>query len=175
VDRGLRRQWEQALRRIPMPEPFGAVAFCELLGPHLGRELVLVPKASTGGPCGMVARTDTTDFIFYETATSWTYEQHNILHECGHLLGNHQVGREVPLDQQTLALAHLDPRRVRLVLARSCYHEGDEQEAEVIATLLGRRVTAPTDLPPLMDPGMRRVSTAFADEPRRGFGRGSSR
>jgi len=175
VDRGLRRHWERALREIPMPEPFEAVAFCGQLGEHLGRRLVLVPKSSTGGPCGMVVRTDTTDYIFYETASSWTYQQHNILHECGHLLGNHQAGREVPLDRETLALANLDPRRVRLVLARSCYHEGDEAEAEVIATLLGQRVDDPTDPQPPMDPGMRRVSTAFADEPRRGFGRGSSR
>lgn len=165
MDRRLRNRWDAVLRTITLPEPFDAGSFCDELGRHLGRQIVLVPQDGRADeiPCGLLARTATVDYIFFRTASSWLHQQHNILHEVGHLLADHAPGRDVGPGQRGAVLRHLDPTRVERVLARGGYDDDAEQEAELIATLLGRRVNSQGRSAPSPESPLGRVSSAFSE------------
>lgn len=165
MDRRLRNRWDTVLRAIPLPVPFDASTFCDELGRHLGRQIVLVPQdgAADEIPCGLLARTAAADYIFFRTGGSWLHQQHNVLHEVGHLLADHGPGRPVGPGQLGVVLRHLDPTRVERVLARGGYDDEVEQEAELIATLLGRRVNSQPRPAPSTDSPLARVSCAFSE------------
>jgi len=147
-DRQARRQWQALVDGLALPDPFDLAQFCKQFEQGTGRPIVLMPRDSERdgpAPCGLLARTDDRDYVFYETATSRVHLRQNIFHELGHLLADHApmttaVGAEDP-GLRTL-LPHLDPAVVRRVLARGGYDRQIEREAEVIGSLLGLRVEA---------------------------------
>ncbi|MEU3372856.1 regulator component [Streptomyces sp. NPDC006711] len=105
-----------------------------------GRPLVLreLPEeAALSGVCGLWLGTDAADYIFYEARTAPLHREHIILHEIGHVLCDHR--RDVAAQAGDLAgpgTGDLQPQLVRRLMARSSYSTQEEQEAEMIASLI---------------------------------------
>ena len=68
------------------------------------------------------------------------HREHIILHELGHLLCEHQPTEVI--DQEVVAqlFPHLNPAVVQRVLGRTTYTAIEEQEAEMLASLVRGRV-----------------------------------
>ena len=81
------------------------------------------------------------DYIVYEAGTSRLHREHIILHEVGHLLSDH--GTTTVLEPRTsrALLPSLDPDLVDRVLGRTHYSAAEEQEAELIASLILERAS----------------------------------
>src|SRR5689334_12997234 len=140
VDRSLiRRRCEARLRGLDLPSPFDAGAFCRSLAARRARPIALHPFHSLAGPCGLWVATPTTDFIFYEQATTPLHQQHIILHEASHLLCGHTATRPREDERLRFLLPDLDEELVRSVLRRATYSAEDEQEAELLASLIVAR------------------------------------
>ncbi|MEU5429124.1 hypothetical protein AB0H73_26520 [Streptomyces olivoreticuli] len=146
--RRLRRRCQQVIGGIPIPDPFSAQELCARLAVERDRPLRLLALPTPtvpGTPSGLLLAVDTEDFILYDAQTSPLHQEHIIVHEIGHLVCNHRSA----VDDRELH-RHLDigdPRSVRQVLARIRYGDEQEQEAEMIATLIleaAGRVPAPT-------------------------------
>ncbi|MFI2242284.1 hypothetical protein [Streptomyces chrestomyceticus] len=122
---------------IALPDPFSAEALCAQLAAERGRPLHLLSLPTPtvpGTPSGMWLATEHSDCIFYDTQTSPLHQEHIILHEIGHMVCNHRS----PADDRTL-YRHIDitdTESVRQVLPRMRYSEEQEQEAELIASLI---------------------------------------
>ncbi|MFG2723196.1 regulator component [Streptomyces sp. NPDC048416] len=106
-----------------------------------GRPLVLreLPKeAALSGVCGLWLGTDAADYIFYEARTAPLHREHIILHEIGHVLCDHR--RDIAARAEGLAAGplpdDLQPQLVKRLMARSSYTSSEEQEAEMIASLI---------------------------------------
>lgn len=137
--RHVRRSCQLILRDVDIPEPFEVDAFARAVSRRRGRRLHLAPKGTDLGPCGVWLALPDVDYVFFEAGTSGPHREHIILHELGHLLSDHQVSQV--LDDRTLnaLLPSLDPAMVRRVLGRTSYSAIEEQEAEMIATLVLER------------------------------------
>ncbi|MCP3804323.1 hypothetical protein NLX83_34155 [Allokutzneria sp. A3M-2-11 16] len=140
--RGLRRRCEARIRELPMPAPFDVRELCRLVADKRARPIRLVPIASDGGVLGMWAATDTADVICYEQATTRPHQDHIILHELSHLLCDHYPAPLSFAEHATLLLPDLDPAMVRRVLGRTSYLTSEEQEAELLASLIQRHAQA---------------------------------
>jgi len=138
--KGLRRQCEARVRDLDIPSPFQVRELCGRLAARRGRALTLRPlDLRADGPCGLLVATTTADYIFYEARTSAPHQEHIILHEVGHLLCEHHTAPVLGDAATELLLPNLDPAMVRAVLGRTHYSAVEEQEAELIATIiLGR-------------------------------------
>ncbi|WP_181797387.1 regulator component [Streptomyces sp. WELS2] len=105
-----------------------------------GRPLVLreLPEqAAATGACGLWLGTKDADYVFYETRTAPLHQEHIILHEIGHVLCDHHRtftdDGELPAGRLPGApTSHL----VRRLMARTSYTTTEEQEAEMIASLI---------------------------------------
>nr|BFF00740.1 hypothetical protein GCM10020241_24150 [Streptoalloteichus tenebrarius] len=147
----LRRRCEQQVRALDMPEPFDVRALCERIGRVRGRVIHLLPLAMpTGGPCGLWISTRTAEYVLYEERTSPLHQEHIVLHELGHLLCEHEAAPVLGEDASRLLLPHLDPRMVARVLGRTHYTAEEEQEAEMIASMILQRARrgGPAPAPP---------------------------
>ncbi|MBQ1022739.1 hypothetical protein KBX71_33375 [Micromonospora sp. D93] len=80
------------------------------------------------------------DAIFFEQDTSPLHQLLIIGHELGHLLAGHQATEVLDADASRLLLPDLDPQLVQRSLGRSNYAADEEREAEMIGSLLLRRV-----------------------------------
>lgn len=137
--RRLRRRCAALLRDLPTPVPFDARALCEQVAARRGRPIRLIPMARLTGVCGLWVATDTTDLIFYEGKTTPPHQDHIILHELGHVLCGHCPVSLPMAEQARLLLPDLDPEMVRRVLGRAGYSTVEEQEAEMLASLIRQR------------------------------------
>lgn len=132
----LRQRCERLLLDIDVPQPFDIDDFATLIANQRGRPLRLVAKTSPLGPCGMWLALPDTDYVFYEAATTRLHRDHIVVHELAHLLASHEPSDTVdPAILKTL-LPNLDPAVVQRVLARAEYSADQEQEAEMIASLV---------------------------------------
>ncbi|MFE4175478.1 secondary metabolite protein [Streptomyces sp. NPDC056909] len=110
-----------------------------------GRSLVIEPAdALSTELCGMWVRTVRADYVFYDPRTSPAHQDHICAHEFGHILRGHRL-RGPSADPVTRPVAErlvstLDPSVVRMMLGRTGYEHRDEQEAELIASLLMARI-----------------------------------
>ncbi|GAA0477768.1 hypothetical protein ABZ951_23250 [Streptomyces sp. NPDC046215] len=133
---------------IPVPDPFSAHTLCARLARQRGRPLRLLALPTPtvpGTPSGILLATESEDFILYDAQTSPLHQEHIIVHEIGHLVCNHRSATDDREHFRHLDIS--DPRSLRQVLPRIRYGDEQEQEAEMIATLIleaAGRVPAPT-------------------------------
>jgi hypothetical protein len=80
------------------------------------------------------------DYVFYEHETSQLHREHIILHELGHLLCEHQPTEVIDAEVVAQLFPHLNPAVVHRVLGRTTYTAVEEQEAEMLASLVRERV-----------------------------------
>jgi hypothetical protein len=123
-------------------------AFLSRLSEQRGRPITLLPMAGQpGAPYGLLATTAGTDYIFFAANTSLLHQQHIVLHEVAHLVCGHDrtagADAAAPLPQFAGLLDGLSPELVRRVLGRQAYTEPQEQEAELLASLLLCRAGRP--------------------------------
>ncbi|MGW1838529.1 hypothetical protein [Streptomyces sp. NPDC002067] len=96
-------------------------------------------------PSGLWLATDHEDYVLYDARTSPLHQEHIILHEIGHLVSDHRSPGEEQHLYRRIDLA--DPASVRQALPRARYSDMQEQEAEMIASLIlegAARLPAPT-------------------------------
>jgi hypothetical protein len=134
--RQLRKRCEQRVREMAIPRPFELVTFCAHVERLRGRKLVLkpMPGLSAAAPCGMWLSLAEADYVLYEPNTSKLHSEHIILHELGHMLCDHRL----TMDASVLSklLPSIDPATVLRVLGRVNYATEQEQEAEMLASLI---------------------------------------
>jgi hypothetical protein len=136
-----RRECSALVAGLDLPDPFDLEAFCVRLGEQLGRSIVLMSHSMViGGLCGAWMRTAKADYVFYEDDTSLLHQQHIVFHEIGHILRSHVPGKELSKDLARTIAAGMKVSDVFRVLGRDSYDEDDEFEAELIATLILRRI-----------------------------------
>lgn len=129
-----------------VPQPFDAALLCQRVGESLRHpiNLVGVPMPA-GAPFGLTFFTDSGHIIAYEERTSRVHQDHIIAHELGHVLLDH---RSFALDDAAatqLLLPGLRPTLVHRVLNRTgAYSRREEQEAEMMATVLLEEAGRPT-------------------------------
>jgi hypothetical protein len=130
-----------------LPEPFQIDVLLDALAARRGRPIELLPvRARHDIPCGLLVSTDRADYIVYSADTSALHQQHILLHEAAHILCGHQDACHSTISTGTAATAaalvpRLDPGLVRRVLGRTIYTEPQEQEAELVASLILSRAT----------------------------------
>jgi hypothetical protein len=179
----LRRRCETIVRTLDqriggIPVPFDLNVLLDLLEAARGRPIELIPFSGTasGKLCGIWVGTDRLDLIYYEEATSLLHQDHIILHEIGHMVCEH-TGTAMSTDQvRSLLLtdvvrgqvdtvlgrgSHTAVRsRVDTVLGRGSYTAVQEQEAELVATLIMERATRPAPRPRVVAPSSPQVTAA---------------
>lgn len=139
--RALRRLALTHVRRLDqevgIPRPLDVDLLLDRLERHRGRPIDLHETTLTaGGPCGLWICQPDRDVIAFAADTTEMHKEHIILHELGHILPRHRGDCSL-----TAAVApQLTPSvRVELIehmLGRSAYAAVEEQEAEMIATLI---------------------------------------
>lgn len=137
MDRRLRQRCEAKLQELDLSVPPTIEAFCAALAARLGRRIVLRPVDTSTGPCGLWVATATTDYLFYERATTRLHQLLIVGHEAGHMVMGHHSA-EV-LHEELARLLGLDVALVRQVVGRQSYSTADEQEAEVFGRLVVER------------------------------------
>ncbi|WP_188300249.1 hypothetical protein [Streptomyces sp. CBMA156] len=130
------------LDTLDLAAPFSLDGVCARLAAVRRRPIhlhPLPPGAAEAGACGLWLATGTDDYIFFEQQTSRPHQEHIVLHEIGHMLLDHPapaaLGAVVPIER----LGQVDPALARHLLARTDYTTRQEQEAEMLASLIRTR------------------------------------
>lgn len=135
-----RRQWRRCRRivnKLDLPNPFDVTEFIRALARTRGRPIELVPVSSRlDVPCGVLVTTDRADYIVYATDTTPLHQQHILLHEAAHVICGHYETASAASVAARVLLPDLPPALVQRVLNRSVYTEPQEQEAELVASLI---------------------------------------
>ncbi|MFI8192213.1 ImmA/IrrE family metallo-endopeptidase [Streptomyces sp. NPDC085946] len=138
-----------------------------------GKSIHLVPMTIPGHSVnGMWISTNMADFIIYEARTTRAHQEHIIAHELAHMLCGHQAVDNADNTVLRQLFPDIAPEVVRRVLLRTRYSDSNEQEAEMMASLLLARGRQPHDAaPPLHcsdDEVVSRLRAAIAtDQPPR--------
>ena len=169
--RRVQRRCEAALRAVDIPDPFDVGDFAAIISRRRGRRLTLLAKQTSLGPCGVWLALPDADYVFYEPHTSALHREHIVLHELGHLLFRHEPTES--MDDAVLAelFPTLDRDMVRRVLGRTSYTALEEQEAEMVASLVrqvvdGRRLRAARITDDRGDPVLDRLHAALGSQRR---------
>jgi hypothetical protein len=142
VRNDVRRHCRTLVDDLDLPEPFDMDAFCTALGESRGRALHRIPaELPTGSPSGMWVATSDVDYVFFEQRTTALHQRHIVLHELGHLICNHDAPPAMTDAASRMLLPHLDPAMVRRMLGRTYYSAVEEQQAELVASLIHERIS----------------------------------
>jgi hypothetical protein len=142
--RRIRRRCAALLRSLAIPDPFDLDEFCAALAERRGRPIVLRPVSGVGARLtGLWIATEEPplDIVVHEARTTSLHRQHIVLHELGHMLAGH-APRTSGAEVVRLLFPDLDPESVRCVLERESYSSTEEQEAEMLASLILLRATS---------------------------------
>lgn len=165
--RTIRARCERALDGLPVPRPFDAEILRAAVAARRGRPLRLLPKTVPAGPCGIWVAFDDIDVVYYEAGTSALHQNHIVAHELGHLLCRHEASGLDSPDLLATLFPNLSPALVASVMGRTTYSTVEEQEAELIATLLLERSGAgPRPPAPAPDPALDGLAAALGGEVR---------
>lgn len=154
--RQLRRHCESLLAELDAPTTWDIHDLCDLVAEQRDRRIHRVPIAmSAMHPCGFWIFTEHVDFIVYESDTSRVHQEHIIAHELAHIICCHRGGTTFSDATAQLLFPDLDPDLVRDMLRRSGYSDRQEQEAEMLASLIMEQANR-------LRPGAPRTATTTA-------------
>ena len=88
----------------------------------------------------LVAELDLPEPFDMERTTA-LHQRHIVLHELGHLISNHDAPPAMTDATSQVLLPHLDPSMVRRMLGRTYYSVVEEQQAELVASLVHERIS----------------------------------
>ncbi|MFJ9418879.1 hypothetical protein ACIRPT_32690 [Streptomyces sp. NPDC101227] len=116
-----------------------------------GRPVELVPfELNSTSVHGMLVSTEDVDYVVFRPGSSKLHREHVILHELSHLICCHEgAGGSVALQGTPLAVTGnpaADGGALR-VLGRTGYEDIQEAEAEMMASLLGQRISRESRVP----------------------------
>lgn len=138
----LQRRCRERLASVPIPNPFDLPALLDGLARQRRKTITLFPlpaATSANLPCGIWLSTDHADYVFVDANTTPLHRDHIVCHEIGHIICNHGGNSVLSPELAAALLPSLNPSMVTRVLGRGGYSDADEQEAEMIATLILRR------------------------------------
>lgn len=138
--RGIRNQAKSRLAELDVPWPFDVQVLCDRLAVRRGRSIHLRAVDLPTGTYGLWADVEGVDHILYERATTQLHQEQIILHEVGHLLARHRPVPVADYESMSLLMPDLDPDMIRRVLQRHGYTDVEEQEAELLASLVLERI-----------------------------------
>lgn len=145
----IRQRCAERVAHLEIPVPFDFRTLCERLGHTRGRPIRLVPMPlPVSSPCGLWVTADGADLIFYDTQTSTPHREHIVLHELGHLVCDHEPAPVDGDEASQLVVPHLAPAAVQRVLGRTVYSNLEEQEAELVGSLIAQRAERARAAPP---------------------------
>jgi hypothetical protein len=125
------------LAGLDLPRPFDVHALCARIGRLRDRPLVLLEMdLPADSPRGLWISTEQRDYIVYERATTPLHQEHIILHELAHVLCGHVGGPELSGEHARRLFPNLTPGTVQRVLGRGAYSSEEEQEAELLASMI---------------------------------------
>jgi hypothetical protein len=155
----LRRRCASHLRSLDLPVPFNLESFCRSLAERRHRPIVLRAIDGPAGLGGFWVASSQADYILYQAGTSSLHRLHIILHELSHLICEHKPAPVTDDEFLRIMLPDLSPRAFRHMLKRAAYSTAEDQEAEMLATLLSARITHhPTEPSSSVDPEVVEVS-----------------
>lgn len=174
-----RQQWrrcQEAVRAVPIPEPFDVDVLCQQLAERRGRPIRVLTSAEAVEhmPCGVWIATASEDIFFIAPDVTDVHREHIILHEVGHMVCSHASTTADLVALSTRLMPHLDRALVKHVLGRTSYDTPQEHEAELFATMLGSRLNSSRRAPsaaPRSEPAamtMTRLTRTLGSEGRRG-------
>jgi hypothetical protein len=141
------------LAELDLPRPFDVQALCASVGRRRDRPIALLGlDLPPDAPCGLWLSAEHRDYIVYERATSPLHQEHIILHELGHLLCGHAGAPRLSEEHARRLFPVLDPDTVRRVLGRTGYSSEEEQEAEMLASMILLRAERHRRAPRVTDP-----------------------
>lgn len=151
---------------LPLPDPFTVSGLVQAIATRRGRPIDIgtLPGGASAQTCGVWFQLVDRDVILVEENTSAFHRDHIVLHELGHLLCDHNGTGDRVTDLSRF-LPDLSPDLVRRMLNRTAYTNDEEQEAELVASLI--RITAEGRAPGT-EPGVLGTLTAAL-----GLGRGA--
>ncbi|MBX6766660.1 MAG: ImmA/IrrE family metallo-endopeptidase [Actinomadura rubrobrunea] len=134
------RRCEERVASWSVPNLQDITALVDFVSLRRNRRIHLIPiPMGAAAPSGLWFALEDADIVVYESQTSKLHKDHIIAHELGHMLCEHRS--VTTLDAFDAALfPDLDPRLVRDMLRRSAYSDEHEMEAEIIASILLRRI-----------------------------------
>ncbi len=138
----LRAACAERLRGITVPRPFNLAVFAGAVARHRGRPLRICPLPGQAGELsvsGAWAATDHDDRIFIEPAASPWHRDLIALHEISHMLCDHDADLHWADSLAAALLPDVGTGAVRRMLGRHGYPPGQEQEAEMMASLILER------------------------------------
>lgn len=135
------RSCEDLVASLNVPEPWDFRTFVNGLGADPDRPIELIPVTSEPSkPCGLLVSTDRADYIFYAANTTRLHQLHIQCHELAHLLRGHAGTAALDTQVTALLMPSLPASVVERVLGRTVYSDAEEHEAELLASLIMRRI-----------------------------------
>jgi hypothetical protein len=134
--KNVQRRCEAQLRALELPGQIELSTLLARIAALRSRPIAVWPLARRPGACGLWVATPLRDYVFYESDTSPLHQAHIILHELGHVIWGHRSADV--LDHRVLQalLPDIDPGVLETVLRRARYETIEEQEAEMLASLV---------------------------------------
>lgn len=140
TQQGLRRRCETLARALSLPDPFELQRFIAGLAAQRGRPIIFLEWEFEGQISGLLVDQHDADYVLVERQTTPLHQRQIAIHELAHLICGHR-----PRLQSTDAVLQgegegLRDDLVRYVLQRGGYRNVEEQEAEILASLIMERI-----------------------------------
>ncbi|WP_018543063.1 MULTISPECIES: hypothetical protein [unclassified Streptomyces] len=136
--REIRKKCQALVSTLDLPRPFSIDAFVRQLSARRSRPIWIrtLPIGSTINACGLWIATESGDNIYVEEKTTRFHQDHIALHEIGHILCDHGFTDHETQDALATLLPSISPEMISRLLARTNHTTEQEQEAELVATLI---------------------------------------
>jgi hypothetical protein len=155
----LLRHCESRFAEWRLPTPFDITTLVQLLSRRRRRPIHLVPLAlGAGQPSGVSLVLAEMDVVVYDAGTGKVHQEHIIAHELAHIMCGHIGTASLDDEVARVIFPNLDPGLVRDMLHRADYGDEQELEAEIMASVILRRMNTRLEcVPPTASAEVREV------------------
>jgi hypothetical protein len=142
VSGSLRKRCSAELAQLDLKPGAQIQDVVDQVGRQRGRPVRLVPfDLPVAAPEGFLIATGDEDFIVFERRAVPLYQRQIVLPEVAHLLFAHETETVLAEDAIAMMMPSLDPALVQRVLGREHTNSVAEQEAELLASMMGQRIS----------------------------------